>query len=88
VKPLAYAADDGARPVAPVMANVMNGDYPLARLLYLYVNRPPDRAPAPLPAAFLAYALSDEAQAEVAEDGFLPLAQDERDAQTRFIHGH
>jgi phosphate transport system substrate-binding protein len=88
VKPLAYAADDGAAPVAPVMANVMNGDYPLARPLYLYVNRPPDRASAPLPAAFLAYVLSDEAQAEVAEDGFLPLARDERAAQTRLIHGH
>ncbi len=88
VKPLAYAAADGVPPVAPVMANVMNGDYPLARPLYLYVNRPPDRAPAPLPAAFLAYVLSDEAQAEVAEDGFLPLAHDERDAQTRLIDGH
>ena len=88
VKPLAYAADDGAAPVAPVMANVMNGDYPLARPLYLYVNRPPQRALAPLSAAFLAYVLSDEAQAEVAEDGFLPLPHDERDAQTRFIHGH
>ena len=88
VKPLAYAAADGVPPVAPVMANVMNGDYPLARPLYLYVNRPPDRASAPLPAAFLAYVLSDEAQAEVTEDGFLPLAHDERDAQTRLIHGH
>ena len=88
VKPLAYAAGDGTPPVAPVMANVMNGDYPLARPLYLYVNRPPDRAPAPLPAAFLAYVLSDEAQAEVAEDGFLPLAENERDAQNRLIHGH
>jgi phosphate transport system substrate-binding protein len=88
VKPLAYAADDDAAPVAPVMANVMNGDYPLARPLYLYVNRPPDRASALLPAAFLAYVLSDEAQAEVAEDGFLPLTRDERAAQTRLIHGH
>ena len=28
------------------------------------------------------------AQAEVAEDGFLPLAENERDAQNRLIHGH
>jgi phosphate transport system substrate-binding protein len=88
VKALAYAPDDGGPPVAPVMANVMNGDYPLARPLWLYVNRPPDRAPAPLPAAFLAYVLSDEAQTEVAEDGFLPLAHDERDAQARLLHGY
>ncbi|MET0229540.1 MAG: phosphate ABC transporter substrate-binding protein [Rhodanobacteraceae bacterium] len=88
VKPLAYVPADGVPPVAPVMANVMNGDYPLARPLYLYVNRAPDRAPAPLPAAFLAYVLSNEAQAKVAEDGFLPLAGNEREAQTRLIDGH
>lgn len=88
VKPLAYARGDGTPAVPPVMANVMNGDYPLSRPLYLYVNRPPDRAPAPLPAAFLAYVLSDAAQAEVAEDGFLPLALDERATQTRLIHEH
>lgn len=87
VKPLAFADADGAPAVAPVMANVTNGGYPLSRPLYLYVNRPPDRAPAPLPAAFLAYVLSDEAQAEAADDGFLPLAPNEREAQTRLIHG-
>ena len=86
VKPLAYAPADDAPAVAPVMANVMNGDYALSRPLYLYFNRPPTRTPAPLSAAFLAYALSDEAQAEVAEDGFLPLTRDEREAQSRLIH--
>lgn len=82
VKPLAYAPEDDAPAVAPVMANVMNGDYALSRPLHLYVNRPPDRAAAPLPAAFLAYVLSDEAQAEVAEDGFLPLTREERETQS------
>ena len=85
VKPLAFARDDSAPAVAPVMENVMNGDYALSRPLYLYVNRPPDRAPAPLPAAFLEYVLSDEAQALVAQDGFLPLGGSEREAQTRLI---
>jgi len=85
VKPLAYAPGDDAPAVAPVMANVMNGDYPLSRPLHLYVNRPPGRAPAPLPQAFLAYVLSDEAQTEVAEDGFLPLTREEREAQTQLI---
>jgi phosphate transport system substrate-binding protein len=86
VKPLAFAPDDRAPAVAPVMENVMNGDYALSRPLYLYVNRAPDRTPAPLPAAFLAYVLTDEAQALVAQDGFLPLGEAEREAQTRLIH--
>ena len=85
VRPLAFAPADDARPVAPVMENVMNGDYALARPLYLYVNRAPDRGPAPLPAAFLAYVLSDDAQALVAQEGFLPLAGTERETQTRLI---
>ena len=85
VKPLAFAPGDDAPAVAPVMENVMNGDYALARPLYLYVNLPPDRAPAPLPAAFLAYVLSDDAQALVAQEGFLPLARGERETQAQLI---
>jgi len=85
VKPLAYAPDAHAPAVAPVMANVMNGDYALSRRLYLYVNQPPDRAPAALPAAFLGYVLSERAQALIAEEGFLPLAPAEREAETHLI---
>lgn len=85
VKPLAFAIDDDAPAVMPVVQNVMNGNYALSRPLYLYVNRAPGKAPASLSGAFLAFVLSDEAQALVAEDGFLPLARDERDAQNRSI---
>ena len=85
VKPLAYAPDDHAPAVAPVMENVMNGDYALSRLLYFYVNQPPDRALAPLPAAFLNYVLSADAQALIAQEGFLPLAPAEREAETHLI---
>ena len=85
VKPLAYAPDDKGPAVAPVMENVMNGEYALSRLLYLYVNQPPDRAPAPLPSAFLSYVLSADAQALIAQEGFLPLAPAERDAEAHLI---
>ena len=85
VKPLAFAPDDNGPAVAPVMENVMNGDYALSRLLYLYVNQPPDRAPAPLPAAFLGYVLSENAQALIAEEGCLPLAPAEREAEAHLI---
>jgi phosphate transport system substrate-binding protein len=85
IKPLAFAPSDDAPAVAPVMENVMNGEYALARPLYLYVNRPPDRAPAPLPAAFLAYVLSDDAQTLVTQEGFLPLTHAERERQNELI---
>ena len=63
VKPLAFAPADDAPAVAPVMENVMNGDYPLARPLYLYVNRPPGPRARAAAGGFLGYVLSDEAQA-------------------------
>jgi phosphate transport system substrate-binding protein len=81
VKPLAYAPHDDAPVVAPVMENVIDGDYALSRSLYLYVNRPPGRAPASIPFAFLAYILGDEAQAAIAADGFLALSVGERTTQ-------
>ena len=46
---------------------------------------PLPQAPAPLPAAFLGYVLSERAQALIAEEGFLPLAPAEREAETQLI---
>lgn len=87
VKPLAYAPRDDAPVVAPVMENVMDGDYALSRPLYLYVNRPPDREAAPVPSAFLAYVLGEEAQTALTADGFLTLSLGERTTQLDRIRG-
>jgi phosphate transport system substrate-binding protein len=84
VKPLAVAGDDDAPAIAPVVENVMNGHYALARALRLYMNRAPAHA-ASLPSDFLAFVLSREAQAIVAEEGFLPLSPDEAAVQLRSI---
>lgn len=86
VKPLALARGDGDEAVAPDRAAVTQGRYPLSRALYLYVNRPPGSALAELPAAFLAYALSDEGQALAQREGFTPLQADERAAQRSLLH--
>ena len=52
VKPLALARSDSEEAIVPDRTSVTNGRYPLARELYLYVNRPPQRALAELPQAF------------------------------------
>jgi phosphate transport system substrate-binding protein len=85
VKPLALARNDEDVAVAPDIASVMDGRYPLARALYIYLNRPPRRALTRLPAAFLEYALSDEGQALVRQEGFLPLSPEERRAQRALL---
>ena len=55
------------------MKNVMNGSYPLARFLYLYINKKPGQPLDPLVKEFAKFILSKEGQEIVIKDGFLPL---------------
>lgn len=81
VKVLAIARDDGDAGTLPDSASVTAGTYPLSRDLYLYLNRRPQHRLARLPSAFIDFALSDAGQALVVQEGFLPLAADERAVQ-------
>jgi phosphate transport system substrate-binding protein len=85
VKPLALARSQNDAGILPDAKSVTDGSYPLARDLYVYINRPRGRALADLPKAFVAYALSDEGQALVRQEGFVPLTADERRAQRSII---
>ena len=69
--PLAPQPDSAA--VEPVAANAYSGDYPLARFLYLSVNRKPGAPLDPLRREFLRYVLSASGQGDVKKDGYLPL---------------
>ncbi|MEO6690013.1 MAG: phosphate ABC transporter substrate-binding protein [Dokdonella sp.] len=85
VKPLALARNERDPGVLPDSSSVTDGSYSLARALYLYINRPPQRSLAELPTAFIEYALSDEGQALVRQEGFVPLAAEERRAQRSIL---
>ena len=54
-------------------ADVVTGKYPLARFLYLYVNKAPGKPLDPLVKEFLKLVLSREGQEVVVKDGYLPL---------------
>ncbi len=58
---------------APNAENAASGDYPLARFLYLYVNKHPEDGLAPREKEFLRMVLSREGQEVVVRDGFIPL---------------
>jgi phosphate transport system substrate-binding protein len=73
VKSLKLAAKDGGEFVADEAANVYSGKYPLARFLYVYVNKSPDKPLSPLVKEFLAFVLSKDGQDIVIKDGYLPL---------------
>lgn len=56
-----------------VIDNVLDGSYPLARFLYVYVNKKPNKPLDPLIREFVKYILSKEGQEVVIKDGYVPL---------------
>lgn len=54
-------------------ANTLSGRYPLARYLYVYVNKAPNRPLNPLEGEFLRLILSRTGQEAVVKDGYIPL---------------
>ncbi|HUF78131.1 MAG TPA: phosphate ABC transporter substrate-binding protein [Thermoanaerobaculia bacterium] len=74
VKALALAAEEGAEYYGTDSETVLAGDYPLARFLYLYVNRAPNQPLDPLVRELLSFVLSVEGQRIVVKDGYLPLS--------------
>lgn len=59
--------------VEPTLTNCLSGDYPIARLLYLYINRNPAEEADPLNREFVRFILSRQGQAIVVRDGYYPL---------------
>nr|WP_214001159.1 phosphate ABC transporter substrate-binding protein [Arsukibacterium sp.] len=76
VKVLPLVTADG-RVIAPTAANALAGDYPLARQLYVYVNRVPGQPLTANEQAFFDLVLSATGQQLVGQDGFLPLPAEE-----------
>lgn len=67
-------AESGTDYVEPNYDNVASGKYPLARFLYIYVNKAPNSALDPLTSEFLKFVLSKEGQEIVVKDGYYPLS--------------
>lgn len=65
--------EPGSPCIAPSSENVLNGTYPLARFLYIYVNKEPNRPLAPAVHEILKYILSQPGQEIVDKAGFIPL---------------
>jgi len=54
--------------------NALNKKYPLARFLYVYVNKHPNKPLPPLEREFIKMVLSKEGQGVVIKDGYIPLS--------------
>jgi phosphate transport system substrate-binding protein len=53
--------------------NAVSGNYPIARFLYIYVNKNPNQAMDPLRGEFIRYVYSKEGQQAVVKDGYFPV---------------
>ena len=67
----------GLVPSAPMKEatadNAYSGSYPLARFLYVYVNKAPGQALDPLTREFVKLIVSKEGQEGVIKDGYFPI---------------
>ncbi|MBI3600055.1 MAG: phosphate ABC transporter substrate-binding protein [Nitrospinae bacterium] len=73
VRALPLSLKDGESFKEPNMDNVINGSYPLARFLYLYINKSPNKPLDPLVREFCKYIFSREGQEVVIKDGYMPI---------------
>ena len=74
VKAVALSEEAGGEAVAATHENALSGDYPLARYLYVYVNKKPGTPLSPLELEFFKLVLSREGQEIVAKDGYIPVS--------------
>lgn len=74
VRPLALAGRDGVY-YEPTAANCHSSKYPLARFLFLYINKPPGQPLDPLVREFLLYLTAREGQQVVERTGYYPLSR-------------
>jgi phosphate transport system substrate-binding protein len=73
VRALPIAKKGGEKPVEPTFENALNGKYPLARMLFIYVAKKPNEKLSPTVGEFLKFVLSAEGQEIVLKDGYGPL---------------
>ena len=73
VKAVPLAKREGEEYVEASPDNAINGSYPLARFLYVYVNKHPNKPLPPLEREFLKLVLSQQGQQVVVKDGYIPL---------------
>ncbi|MBT8447945.1 MAG: phosphate ABC transporter substrate-binding protein PstS family protein [Gammaproteobacteria bacterium] len=73
VRAIPLAKKAGGEYVDATPDNAVSGAYPLARFLYVYVNKHPNQELAPVTEQFIRMVLSRQGQAVVVKDGYIPM---------------
>ena len=72
VRPLAISGRDGTC-FEPTRQNAYAGKYPIARFLYIYMNKNPSTALEPVRAEFIRFMYSKQGQLATVKDGYYPM---------------
>lgn len=80
----------GGQCAAADAEHAYNGSYPLARFLYVYVNKNPNRGLDPLRREFVRYVLSKGGQLATIKDGYFPVSKHlaDQDLKKLGVAGH
>ncbi len=73
VRAIPLSKKEGASCYEPSFANASSGKYPLARFLYVYVNKKPGVPLQPLVHEFIKYVYSQQGQKVAIKDGYFPM---------------
>jgi phosphate transport system substrate-binding protein len=73
VRAVPLSEKEGAPCVEAAAENAYAGTYPLARFLYVYLNKAPEQALDPLTREFMRLVVSKEGQEAVVKDGYYPI---------------
>jgi phosphate transport system substrate-binding protein len=87
VKAVPLAKSEGEKPIPATTESAVSGKYPLARALYVYINKHPNKPLAPLEREFIKMVLSKAGQRVVIKDGYIPLTSAMAQKQLAAIEG-
>ena len=73
VRAIPLSINEGEKMYEPIAENAISGDYPLARFLYIYINKNPREPLDRLTYEFIRYVVSKQGQEAVVKDGYFPL---------------
>ena len=86
VKAIPLSANGRAAYVSPTAESLAEGTYPLTRLTYVFLNKPPGQALRPVLREFLRFLYGDDARHIIAaQNGFLPLSRADAARQLQAI---
>jgi phosphate transport system substrate-binding protein len=73
VRAVPLSEKDGGKCIEAEADNAYSGTYPLARFLYVYINKAPGKALDPLTREFVKLMMAKEGQDAVIKDGYFPI---------------